>query len=60
MPIKKLFTFEMYDLVKKQLTVEADNVKEAEALLDWGSDEVKEVDAQGQEDPRLVAIVGAG
>ena len=60
MPIKKLFTFEMYDLVRKQLTVEADNVKEAQELLDWGSDEVKEVDAQGQEDPRLVAIVGAG
>ena len=60
MPIKKLFTFEMYDLVRKQLTVEADNVEEAQELLDWGSDEVKEVDAQGQEDPRLVAIVGAG
>ena len=60
MTIKKLYTFEMYDRVRKQLTVEADNVEEAQELLDWGSDEVKEVDAQGQEDPRLVAIVGAG
>ena len=53
------FTFEMYDLVRKQLTVEAKNLKEAEELLDWGSNEVKEVDAQGQEDPRLVACVTA-
>ena len=60
MTIKKLYTFEMYDRVTKQLTVEADDVEEAQELLDWGSDEVKEVDAQGQEDPRLVAIVGAG
>ena len=55
----KTFTFEMHDLVRKQLTVEANNLKEAEELLDWGSDEVKEVDAQGQEDPRLVACVTA-
>ena len=60
MTIKKLYTFEMYDRVRKQLTVEADDVEEAQELLDWGSDEVKEVDAQGLEDPRLVAIVGAG
>ena len=60
MTIKKLYTFEMYDRVTKQLTVEADDVEEAQELLDWGSDEVKEVDAQGQEDPRLVAIVSAG
>ena len=60
MTIKKLYTFEMYDRVTKQLTVEADDVEEAQELLDWGSDEVKEVDAQGLEDPRLVAIVSAG